>query len=82
MIVGTGVEVGMGVGVGAGVDVGIGVTVGMLASAVASFASTVASILGVGSAGAGAALEQASTRVPISNTSTTVSFIFIYSVTP
>ena len=54
-----------------GVGVGIGVTVGTLANA----ASTVAPILGVGSAGAGAAVEQASTRVPISLARTTVSFI-------
>ena len=50
-------------------------TVASTARSWATFASTVASILGVGSAGTGAALEQASTRVPISTARTTVSFI-------
>ena len=49
--VGGGVTVGMGVVVGTGVGVGIGVTVGTFASATPTFASTVASILGVGSVG-------------------------------
>ena len=43
----------------------------------AILASTVASILGVGSAGAGAAVEQASTRVPMSTARTTGGFIRI-----
>ena len=45
-----------------------------------SLASTVASILGVGSDGAGAVFEQASIRVPKSIVRNTASFI-IYSVT-
>jgi hypothetical protein len=54
-----------------------------LASSVAStarswaiIASTVASILGVGSAGSGVTVEQASTKIPISNARTTGSFIY------
>ena len=37
--------------------------------------TAVASILGVGSAGTGVTVEQASTKIPISNARTTVSFI-------
>ena len=86
--VGVAVGTGGGVAVGTGVYVGYGVAVGCsatnsfaLASTVAStarswaiIASTVASILGVGSAGAGVTVEQESTKIPISTARTTVSF--------
>ena len=49
-------------------------TVASTARSWATFASTVASILGVGSAGTGATVEQASTVTPISTARTTVSF--------
>ena len=42
-------------------------TVASTARSWATFASTIASIFGVGSAGTGVTVEQASTRVPISN---------------
>ena len=73
--VGVGLGTGVGLAVGTGVYVGYGVAVGCLATNSFALASTVASILGVGSAGAGAAEEQASTRIPISTARTTVSFI-------
>ena len=87
--VGVFVGLGRGVPVGTGVYVGYVVAVGCsatnsfaLASTVAStarswaiIASTVASILGVGSAGAGVTVEQASTKIPISNARTTGTFI-------
>ena len=50
-------------------------TVASTARSWATFASTVASILGVGSAGAGATVEQASTRVPVITARITGSFI-------
>ena len=50
-------------------------TVASTARSWATFASTVASILGVGPAGTGVTVEQASNRVPISTASTTVNFI-------
>ena len=50
-------------------------TVASTARSWATFASTVASILVVGSAGTGVTVEQASTRVPTSTARTTASFI-------
>ena len=50
-------------------------TVAFTARSWATFASTVASILGVGSAGTGVIVEHASTRVPITIVRATVSFI-------
>jgi len=59
-------------GVGRGGRVGVSLVASI--SRVGSTAA-VASIFGVGSAGAGAAVEQASTRVPTSTARTPVSFI-------
>ena len=50
-------------------------TVASTARSWATFASTVASISGVGSAGTGVTVEQASARVPTSTARTTVSLI-------
>ena len=72
-----------------GVYVGIGAAAGALpklpeetcavsgctARSWASLASAVASMLGVGSTGTGAAVEQASTKIPKSTARTAVSFI-------
>ena len=75
--VGTGLGITDGVEVGIGVLVGTGVAVGISPTRLATIASTVAAILGVGSAGAVAAVEQASTKVPVSTARTTRSFIRI-----
>jgi hypothetical protein len=55
--------------------VGLGIGVTCEATISLALPSTVASMFGVGSTGAGAALEQASAKVPISAARTTVSFI-------
>ena len=75
--VGTGLGITDGVEVGIGVLVGTGVAVGISPTRLATIASTVAPILGVGSTGVGAAVEQASTRVPMSTARTTGGFIRI-----
>ena len=72
----------VGAGVFVGPDLGVFVGSGTLRVAVGreglssnGVASTVASILEVGSAGAGAALEQASVKIPTSTARTTGNFI-------
>ena len=74
-----GVLVGLGEGVAVSTDVyvGYGLAVGCLVTNSFALASTVASMSGVGSTGAGAAVEQASTRIPISTARTTGGFIRI-----
>ena len=67
---GTGVDVATAVGSGSAVAVGRGVGSGIAVAVGRGVGSGIAVALG-----AGAALEQASTRVPISNASTTVGFI-------
>jgi len=77
---GSGEEIGVSVGVGVGFGVGDSeaIGVGVSTAGVATTGdSAVASILGVGSTGAGAALEQASAKVPTNTARTTVSFIAI-----
>ena len=64
---------------GPGMSVGVGApTSDVAAGSWTTGDSAVASILGVGSTGAGAALEQASAKVPISTARTTVSFVGLF----
>ena len=78
-VVGAGVFVGPDLGVlvgsGTGVSVKYRVAVGREGLSSDGIASAVALILEVGSAGAGAALEQASAKIPTSTARTTGNFI-------
>ena len=72
----TGVTAGIVVGVGDSEETGVGVvSAGVATSSLATFALTVALILGLGSTVAGATVEQPSKRVPVSRVRTTLSFI-------
>ena len=72
-------EIGVSVGVGDSEAVGVGApTSDVNTGSWTTGDSAVASILGVGSTGAGAALEQASAKVPISTARITVSFIGLF----
>ena len=66
-----------GMGIGAVVTLGIGRGVGARAEALVGTNVAAVLVLGVGSAGTGVTVEQASAKVPISTARITVSFIRI-----